>query len=138
MRPRFGSRVRGADGFTLIELLVVISLIFTLSGIALVNYQNSIRRTREAVLKQDLFRMRDAIDQFYADKNKYPVSLDELVTEKYLRRVPEDPFTGSTDTWQTVMSDPDPLNPTAQPGIYDIKSGSDQTALDGTRYSEWN
>jgi general secretion pathway protein G len=138
MRPRLGSRVRGADGFTLIELLVVISLIFTLSGIALVNYQNSIRRTREAVLKQDLFRMREAIDQFYADKNKYPVSLDELVTEKYLRRVPEDPFTGSTDTWQTVMSDPDPLNPTAQPGIYDIKSGSDQTGLDGTRYSEWN
>jgi general secretion pathway protein G len=137
---RLGSqrRVRGAHGFTLIELLVVISLIFTLSGIALVNYQSSVRRTREAVLRQDLFRMRDAIDQFYADKNKYPASLDELVTEKYLRSIPQDPFTSSKDTWQTVMSEPDPLNPTAQPGVYDVKSGSEETALDGTKYSEWN
>ena len=138
MRSRFRVQVRAADGFTLIELMVVISLILTLAGIAMVNYQNSIRRTREAVLKQDLFRMRDAIDQFYADKNKYPVSLDELVTEKYLRSVPEDPFTQSKDSWQTVMSEPDPLNPTAQPGIYDVKSGSEETALNGTRYSEWN
>jgi general secretion pathway protein G len=137
---RLGSlrRVRGAHGFTLIELLVVISLIFTLSGIALVNYQSSVRRTREAVLKQDLFRMRDAIDQFYADKNKYPASLDELVTEKYLRSIPQDPFTSTKDSWQTVMSEPDPLNPTAQPGVYDVKSGSEETALDGTKYSEWN
>ena len=131
-------RARRADGFTLIELLIVISLIFVLAGIALVQYQNSIKRTKEAVLKQDLFRMRDAIDQFYADKNKYPASLDELVSEKYLRRVPQDPFTNSADTWQTVMSEPDPLNPTAQPGVYDVKSGSDETALDGTKYSEWN
>jgi general secretion pathway protein G len=138
MRSRLSGRVRRAGGFTLIEVMVVISLILTLAGIALVQYQNSIRRAREAVLKQDLFRMRDAIDQFYADKNKYPVSLDELVTEKYLRSVPEDPFTLSKDTWQTVMSEPDPLNPSAQPGVYDIKSGSDQTALDGTRYSEWD
>jgi general secretion pathway protein G len=138
MTSRSGVRVRAADGFTLIELMVVVSLILTLAGIAIVNYQNSIRRTREAVLKQDLFRMRDAIDQFYADKNKYPVSLDELVTEKYLRNVPLDPFTQSKDTWQTVMSEPDPLNPTAQPGVYDVKSGSDETGLDGTRYSEWN
>jgi general secretion pathway protein G len=136
---RLGSqrRVRGAHGFTLIELLVVISLIFTLSGIALVNYQSSVRRTREAVLRQDLFRMRDAIDQFYADKNKYPASLDELVTEKYLRSIPQDPFTSSKDTWQTVMSEPDPLNPTAQPGVYDVKSGSDRTSLDGSQYSSW-
>ena len=138
MRTRFGFRVRSADGFTLIEMMVVVTLILTLVGIATIRYQNSVRRAQEAVLKQDLFRMRDAIDQFYADKNKYPVSLDELVTEKYLRSVPEDPFTNSKDTWQTVMSDPDPLNPTAQPGIYDIKSGSDQTALDGSRYADWN
>lgn len=138
MRSRFGVKLHAAGGFTLIELMVVISLILTLAAMALVQYQNSIRRTREAVLKQDLFRMRDAIDQFYADKNKYPASLDELVTEKYLRTVPEDPFTSSKDTWQTVMSEPDPLNPTAQPGIYDVKSGSDQTALDGTRYAEWD
>jgi general secretion pathway protein G len=134
---RFRFRFRGAGGFTLIELLVVTTLIFVLAGMALVQYQSSVRRSREAVLKQDLYRMRDAIDQFYADKNKYPASLDELVSEKYLRAVPQDPFTGASDTWQTVMSDPDPLNPTAQPGIYDVKSGSEETALDGTKYSEW-
>jgi general secretion pathway protein G len=130
MRRPVGLRPAGAAGFTL--------LIMTLAGITLIQYQNSVRRTREAVLKQDLFRMRDAIDQFYADKNKYPTSLDELVTEKYLRTIPQDPFTQSRDTWQTVMSEPDPLNPTAQPGIYDVKSGSEETALDGTKYAEWD
>ena len=135
MSPR--PRVRRAAGFTLIELLIVIALVFVLAGIAMVQYSNSITRAREAVLKQDLYRMREAIDQFYADKNKYPQSLDELVSEKYLRSVPQDPFTGATDTWQTVMSEPDPLNPTGQPGIYDVKSGSDQTAEDGTKYSDW-
>jgi general secretion pathway protein G len=131
------SRRRDA-GFTLIELLVVISLIFLLAGLALVQYQKSVTRAKEAVLKEDLFRLRDAIDQFHADKNKYPASLDELVTEKYIRKVPADPMTGSIETWQTVMSEPDPLNPTAQPGIYDIKSGSEGTALDGTKYSDWD
>ena len=134
----FRSRSRRANGFTLIELLIVTTLIFILAGMALVQYQNSVRRSREAVLKQDLYRLRDAIDQFYADKNKYPASLDELVSEKYLRSVPQDPFTGASDTWQTVMSDPDPLNPSAQPGVYDVKSGSEETALDGTKYSEWD
>jgi general secretion pathway protein G len=130
-------RLRDTRGFTLIELLVVISLIFVLAGLALVQYQNSVQRSKEAVLKQDLYRMRDAIDQFYADKNKYPQSLDELVSEKYLRTVPVDPITGSAETWQTVMSEPDPLNPTAQPGIYDVKSGAEGTALDGTNYVDW-
>jgi general secretion pathway protein G len=138
MRIRVGTRVHRPDGFTLIEMMVVITLILTLVGMATVQYQNGVRRAREAVLKQDLFRMRDAIDQFYADKNKYPVSLDELVTEKYLRSVPEDPFTRSKDTWQTVMSEPDPTNPTAQPGVYDVKSGSEETALDGTTYADWD
>lgn len=131
-------RTAAAAGFTLIEILVVITLIFVLAGIALIQYQNSVTRTREAVLKEDLFRLRDAIDQFYADKNKYPASLDELVSEKYIRAVPVDPFTQSAETWQTVMSEPDPLNPSAQPGIYDVKSGSEGTALDGTKYSDWN
>ncbi len=130
-------RVRGERGFTLIELLVVVSLIVLLASIALVQYSNSVQRAREGVLKEDLFRMRDAIDQFYADKNKYPASLDELVSEKYLRAIPVDPITGSADTWQTVMSEPDPMNPSADMGIYDIKSGSDAVALDGTRYAEW-
>jgi general secretion pathway protein G len=81
--------------------------------------------------------MRDAIDQYYADKNEYPSSLDALVTEKYLRAVPVDPFTNSAETWQTTMSESDPANPSAQPGIYDVKSGSERTAIDGTQYANW-
>jgi general secretion pathway protein G len=129
---------RRYSGFTLIELLIVISLIFVLAGIALVQYQRSVTRTKEAVLKEDLFRLRDAIDQYYADKNKYPESLEALVTEKYIRAVPVDPFTQSAETWQPVMSEPDPLNPSAQPGIYDVKSGAEGQSLDGTNYADWN
>jgi general secretion pathway protein G len=81
--------------------------------------------------------MRDAIDQYYADKNEYPSSLDALVTEKYLRAVPVDPFTNSAETWQTTMSESDPSNPSAQPGIYDVKSGSERSAIDGTQYANW-
>lgn len=125
-------------GFTLIEILIVITLIFVLAGMALIQYQNSVQSAKEAVLKENLFRLRDAIDQFYADKNKYPASLDELVTEKYIRLVPPDPFTQSAETWQTVMSEPDPLNPSAQPGVYDVKSGAEGTALNGTKYSDWD
>ena len=129
---------RRHSGFTLIEILIVISLIFVLAGIALVQYQRSVTRTKEAVLKEDLFRLRDAIDQYYADKNKYPESLEALVSEKYIRAVPVDPFTQSAESWQPVMSEPDPLNPTAQPGIYDVKSGAEGQSLDGTNYSDWD
>ena len=129
---------RRQAGFTLIEILIVITLIFVLAGMALVQYQTSVTSAKEAVLKEDLFRLRDAIDQYYADKNKYPASLEDLVTEKYIRAIPQDPFTRSTETWQAVMSEPDPLNPSAQPGVYDIKSGYEGTALDGTKYSEWD
>jgi general secretion pathway protein G len=89
------------------------------------------------VLKTDLFRMRDAIDQYYADKNKYPASLDALVTDGYLRKIPEDPITKSADTWQTVPAEPDPANPTAEPGVYDVKSGAQGTGLDGSNYADW-
>jgi len=126
-----------ARGFTLIELMVVLALIVTLAGIGLANYHNSVVRSKEAVLKEDLFRMRDAIDQYYADKNQYPASIDALVSDGYLRRVPKDPFTDSTDSWQTVQAEPDPANPTNDAGIYDIKSGSDKQALDGSKYSDW-
>jgi general secretion pathway protein G len=124
-------------GFTLIELLVVLTLITTLSAIGMAQYSRSITYAREATLKEDLFRMRDAIDQYYADKNQYPATLDALVSEGYLRRLPEDPFTKSAATWQTVPAEPDPSNPSAEVGIYDVKSGSDQTALDGRAYSEF-
>ena len=130
-------RRHGASGFTLIELLVVTALVVVLASLALVGYQNSVVRAREAVLKEDLFRLRDAIDQYYADKNKWPQTLQDLVTDGYVREVPEDPITNSTDSWQTVPAEPDPGNPTSEPGIFDVKSGSDRTALDGSPYAEW-
>ena len=127
---------RGTSGWTLIELTVVISLITILAGISLVGYRSAITRSQEAVLKEDLFRMRDAIDQYYADRNEYPPALDALVSEGYLRTIPDDPFTSSTATWQTIPAEYDPNNPTAQ-GIFDVKSGSDSLALDGTPYADW-
>ena len=127
----------GERGFTLIELLVVISLIVLLASIGLVMYQNSVQRGREAVLKEDLFRMRDAIDQHYADKGKYPGSLEDLVSAGYLRKVPVDPMTQSTETWQTVPAEPDPANLTVEPGIYNVRSGAEGQALDGSKFSEW-
>ncbi|NUR56846.1 MAG: type II secretion system protein [Acidobacteria bacterium] len=128
---------RRERGFTLVELLVVISLISILAAMGLVQYKNSIVRTQEATLKTDLFRMRDAIDQYYADKGKYPASLDALVSDGYMRKLPEDPVTKSADSWQTVPAEPDPNNPSAEPGVYDVKSGAPGTALDGSNYSDW-
>ena len=124
-------------GFTLIELMVVAAILIVLAGLALVQYRNSVVRARESVLKEDLFRMRDAIDQYYADKMQYPSTLDALVSDGYMRKVPDDPFTMSVSTWQTIPSEPDPNNPNAAPGIYDVKSGSDATALDSTKYADW-
>jgi len=134
---RWNLRRRCQAGFTLIELLVVIALISILAGMAVVQYRNSIQRTQEATLKTNLFRMRDAIDQYYADKNKYPASLETLVSDGYMRKIPQDPITQSADSWQTEPAEPDPSNPTAEPGIYNVKSGAQGTALDGTNYSDW-
>ena len=125
-------------GFTLIEVLIVVTLVVILASIGLATYTNSVRRSREAVLMEDLFRMRDAIDQYYADKNKYPPSLQDLVSDGYLRQIPKDPFTNSADTWQVENAEPDPNNPTSEPGVYDVKSGSEDTAMDGSRYSDWD
>ena len=133
-----GSNRRARFGFTLIELMIVMSLIVILASISLALYGNSVTRAKESVLKEDLFRMRDAIDQYYADKGKYPLTLDELVSEKYLRSVPVDPFTQSADTWRAIPSEPDPTIPTADPGVYDVRSGSDKQALDGTNYADWD
>jgi general secretion pathway protein G len=113
------------------------SLIVILAGIGLAVHANGQTRAKEAVLKEDLFRMRDAIDQHYADKNAYPPLLEALVTEKYLRAIPVDPFTNSNTTWQITMSEIDPANPAAQPGVFDVKSGSEGRALDGTMYADW-
>jgi general secretion pathway protein G len=129
--------LRRAAGFTMIELLIVVSLIVILAAISMAQYHNGVVRTQEAVLKEDLFRLRDLLDQYYADKQKYAPTLDALVTEGYLRELPKDPFTSSADTWVTIQAEPEPSNPTAETGIYNVKSGSDRTALDGTKYADW-
>lgn len=138
MRHTLPRRRRSDQGWTLIELLVVISLIMILASLAMNQYRTSIRHAEEAALKSNLYRMRDAIDQYYADKGQYPSSLQTLVSEGYLRDVPIDTITKSKETWTTVPAEADPSRPTTDPGIYDIKSGSEATALDGTRYSDWN
>ena len=133
-----GRAVRArSGGFTLIELLAVMTLIVILAGTGLALYQNSATRAKEAVLREDLFRLRDAISQYYADKNKYPPTLQALVEEKYLRSVPVDPITDSADTWQVILSDPDPGNPSGEIGVFDVKSGSDRSAIDGSPYNDW-
>lgn len=126
----------GHSGFTIIELLIVMTLVVILASMGMVQYRNSVTRAEEAVLKENLFRMREAMDQFYADKNKWPSDLAELVTEGYIREVPEDPITKSKDTWVTVNAEPDPNNPSAG-GVENVKSGSERIALDGTPYAEW-
>jgi general secretion pathway protein G len=124
-------------GFTLIELLVVVTLIVVLAGIGMSTYSTSVARAKEAVLREDLFKMRDAIDQFYADKGTYPPDLSSLVSEGYMRQIPRDPFTESSDTWQVVMSEPDAANPNATPGVFDVKSGAAGVSLDGTPYADF-
>lgn len=131
------SRRTAEGGWTLIELLVVLSLIMILASLALVQHRNSVTTAKEAAMRSNLFLMREAIDQYYADKAKYPESLDALVSERYLRSVPKDPITNSTTTWQTTAADPEPGMLTTQAGIYNVKSGATSTALDGSRYSDW-
>jgi general secretion pathway protein G len=128
---------RSWRGFTLIELLIVIALISILASMGVVQYRHSVLNSKEAVLHTDLFRMRDAIDQYYADKAKYPASLDALVSEGYMRAIPVDPITKSSDTWQTVPAEPEPGNTSTDPGIYNVKSGASGTGLDGTAYADW-
>jgi general secretion pathway protein G len=128
---------RRVDGWTLIELMVVITLVVVLASLGLANYSNAIKRSREAVLKENLFRMRDSIDQYYADTGNYPSTLDDLASDGYLRALPEDPFTGSSSTWVVVPAEPDPDDPFTELGVYDVKSGTENVALDGTPYSDW-
>lgn len=125
-------------GFTLIELLVVVAIVGILASIAMVRLKDSPRRAKEAVLKEDLYILRQLLDQYYADKQEYPPDLETLVTENYIRAIPSDPITGSPYTW-TVEYDDQSDEPEARgvAGVFNIRSGSNQQALDGTIYSEW-
>ena len=128
----------GTVGFTLVELMVVLTVLLILATLSVPIFQLAIVHAREAVLKDDLYTLRKLIDEFTVDKQRPPTTLDELVSEGYLRNgLPVDPFTGSNETWTTDTEDV-PLNPTqAASGIVDVHSGSDETALDGTAYSSW-
>lgn len=124
-------------GFTLLELVTVLAIISILASIALPNYQRAIVKAREAVLKDNLFFMRDAIDQYYLDKGKYPQSLNQLVDENYLRSIPIDPITEKRD-WRLVFEEYDEFEePDFEPGIRDVKSRSTQRSTERTRYSSW-
>jgi len=122
----------GKRGFTLIELLVVMTIIALLLTIAVPRYFGSVDRSKEVVLHENLATLRESLDKFYSDTGKYPASLDELVTRRYLRKVPVDPITDSATTWLTLP----PAN-SQMGGVYDVKSGAQTKARDGTPYSEW-
>lgn len=124
-------------GFTLIELMIVISIMLILLSIAIPNYNQSIVRSKEAVLADNLFTMRTKIDEFTLDKHRAPQSLEDLVTAGYLRQVPKDPITNSTDTWQVEQEDVMMAVDQQQPGITDVKSGAEGNAADGRPYSEF-
>ena len=129
--------MRSRRGFTLIEIMIVMTIISILVSIAVPLYQASIRRARESVLRNNLFTLRTVIDEYSFDKKKAPQTLQDLVSEGYLRQIPIDPITGSSETWVTVMEDALTSVDQTEPGIFDVRSGSDQTSLEGTPYSEW-
>ncbi len=134
---RDGIARRRSSGFTLIELLVVVAIIGIVVTVASGQYQRSIRKAQEAVLREDLYIMRTAINQYFADKGKYPADLRALVDDSYLRAIPADPITRSSDSWVTEFAQADEKDISQEPGIADVKSGASGQAQDGTSFSEW-
>jgi len=127
----------GSRGYTLIELIIVMAIISILLSIAVPLYQKSLLRTKESLLKNNLFTLRTVIDEYTFDKQKAPQTLQDLVSQGYLRDVPIDPITGSNQTWRVIMEDALTMVNQTEPGIFDVRSGSDLKSLEGTPYSEW-
>jgi general secretion pathway protein G len=123
-------------GYTLLELMIVVAIVGILVTLAIPTFQQSAMKAKEAALKQNLFTMRSVLDQFYADRGDYPESLESLVEEKYLRAIPIDPFTKSSTTWNEIYEEQEEGDDSPA-GVYDVKSGSDDVALDGTPYKDW-
>lgn len=124
-------------GFTLIEMIIVVSIVLILTSIAIPAYKNHVLHAREAVLKEDLYSMRQSIDQYTQDKNKAPQSLDDLVSAGYMHLIPKDPFTDSNQTWQPVSDDSIQQIGQTDTGIVDVHSGSKLVSTDGTSYDTW-
>ncbi|MGA2881156.1 MAG: type II secretion system protein [Bryobacteraceae bacterium] len=133
--PALSSRRR--FGFTFIELMIVMAIIAILMAVALPIYTRSIIRSKESVLKNNLYTLRTVIDEYTYDKQKAPQTLEDLVSDGYLRQVPIDPITGTADSWKLIMEDASNTVNQTQPGIFDVRSGADGTSLEGTPYSDW-
>jgi general secretion pathway protein G len=131
---RYRVRVARGGGFTLIELLVVMAIIATLLTLAVPRYFAGVDRSKEAVLREDLNQLREALDKFHADRGTYPATLEDLVTQRYVRRIPVDPITDSAQTWVVVAP---PADSQVKGVVYDVKSGATGTALDGSAYATW-
>jgi len=124
-------------GFTLVELMIVMAIIAILMSVAIPIYSRSITRAKESVLKNNLFTMRTVIDEYTYDKQKAPQTLNDLVSDGYMRQIPVDPITGTADTWKVIMEDASNTVNQSEPGIFDVRSSSDKISLEGTPYSEW-
>lgn len=130
-------KCKNKKGFTLIELLIVMAVIGILASIVVPNYQRNLIKAREAVLMEDLYQMRRAIDAYFADNIRYPDSLEALVDGKYLRDIPRDPFTQSSETWEEIPPSPTEDGEIAEGGVEDVRSGSDLIGLNGIPYRDW-
>jgi general secretion pathway protein G len=135
MISRFSKRAR--RGFTFVELMIVMAIIAVLLSVAIPIYSRSIMRAKESVLKSNLFTLRTVIDEYTYDKQKAPQTLQDLVSSGYLRQIPVDPITTTAESWKIIQEDASNTVNQSEPGIFDVRSGSDKTSLEGTPYSEW-